>query len=543
MRRKARNGALSVHAIAGSHVVLLGIDMAEPKTSGLLGFAIKRIDHTEGERYWLQGFKTFEETDPGLPPGSLVSTLDHPVQAFLWSDFTAKPNHHYTYRVVAMTGKPKDLDQTESVEVDISTEDEAQGVHTVYFNRGVAGSQAYARKFGNRHPDQVSRGRAWTWLSRGLVEGLLRFIGQANGERFGLRAALYEAQYAPVLDALAAAATAGADVKIVFDARPNPLNYPNARNREAMTEAGLSHLAIPREANRSYIAHNKFIVLLEDGQPTGVWTGSTNITAGGIFGHSNVGHLVRDRAMAAQYLEYWTQLSRDAEARTLRIFNEGETPLPEGLPPSDTRHAIFSPRSSLQALQWYADRMDQARHSVFFTAAFGVNDLFERVLTADKPYLRYVLVERGGDDIELIRRDPDNRIAVGSLIGHTGLERWLREQTTGLNVHVRYVHTKYMLIDPLTDDPLVITGSANFSDASTKNNDENMLVIRGDRRVADIYLGEFMRLFNHFYFRAFVRDLEDAPPGLGHLRPNDSWRLPYYHPGSFRTKERVLFAG
>ena len=37
-----------------------------------------------------------------------------------------------------------------------------------------------------------------------------------------------------------------------------------------------------------------------------------------------------------------------------------------------------------------------------------------------------------------------------------------------------------MLIDPLSEYSIVITGSANFSDASTERNDENMLVIRGD---------------------------------------------------------------
>ena len=39
--------------------------------------------------------------------------------------------------------------------------------------------------------------------------------------------------------------------------------------------------------------------------------------------------------------------------------------------------------------------------------------------------------------------------------------------------------------------PIVVTGSANFSNASCVDNDENMLVIRGDKRVADVYLGEF----------------------------------------------------
>jgi phosphatidylserine/phosphatidylglycerophosphate/cardiolipin synthase-like enzyme len=61
-----------------------------------------------------------------------------------------------------------------------------------------------------------------------------------------------------------------------------------------------------------------------------------------------------------------------------------------------------------------------------------------------------------------------------------------------------------MLLDPLSEDPILVTGSANFSDASCIENDENMLVIRGNKRVADIYLGEFMRLYKHFSFAEFV---------------------------------------
>ncbi len=55
--------------------------------------------------------------------------------------------------------------------------------------------------------------------------------------------------------------------------------------------------------------------------------------------------------------------------------------------------------------------------------------------------------------------------------------------------------------NPLGTNPLVVSGSANFSEASTTDNDENMLIIRGNPRVADIYLGEFMRLYRHFAFR------------------------------------------
>jgi phosphatidylserine/phosphatidylglycerophosphate/cardiolipin synthase-like enzyme len=39
-----------------------------------------------------------------------------------------------------------------------------------------------------------------------------------------------------------------------------------------------------------------------------------------------------------------------------------------------------------------------------------------------------------------------------------------------------------MLVDSLGDDPIVATGSANFSGTSQHANDENMLVIRGHAR-------------------------------------------------------------
>ena len=547
MRQVARNGSFTVQAIAGSYVVLLGIDIAEASTQGLLGFAIERVDKAAGTRRWLEGQKTFAETDPGLPAGTSVPTLQHPVQGFLWQDFTAQPGREYTYRVVAMRGEPKDLTQGEVVEVGVTTENEDTGKHAIWFNRGVAGSQAYARKFGNQEPDQVADNAAWNWLSRGLVEALIAYIGQAKNGSFSLRGALYEFQYAPVLAAFGAARDLGADVKLVVDERANSANTPRGENQKAIAAAEINDLVIPRTANPSAIAHNKFIVLLEDGKPTQVWTGSTNITDGGIFGHSNVGHLVRDPDVAAIYLNAWERLSKDPESGPLRTDNESASPLPEGLTPEGSITPVFSPRPDLGALEWYRDRMDQAGAGVFFTAAFGVNDLFHTVLATPRDYLRYVLLESDDAKLEGID-DPNNRIAFGSVLGNNAFERWLKEKTTNLNTHVRYIHTKYMLVDPLGDDPLVITGSANFSNASTKTNDENMLVIRGDKTVADIYLGEFMRLFKHYQYRDFIQKQNQAAdpaaggPGRPHLAPDDSWTKASFTDGTVQQKERKLFA-
>ena len=167
MRHTQPGPVLSVRAIGGLHVVTLAWDFApgqEAKRNGLLGFAIERSELANGnviERYFLRGIKRFKEKDEGLPPGTPVPTSEHPIQSFQWGDYTAKPGTTYRYRVIPTFGKPKLLfvDYASSTTVEITTESEAgsggpDGArHDVYFNRGVAGSQAYARKFGVKKPD------------------------------------------------------------------------------------------------------------------------------------------------------------------------------------------------------------------------------------------------------------------------------------------------------------------------------------------------------------------------------------------------------
>ncbi len=106
------------------------------------------------------------------------------------------------------------------------------------------------------------------------------------------------------------------------------------------------------------------------------------------------------------------------------------------------------------------------------------------------------------------------------------------------------MRTKYLLIDPLSDDPVVITGSANFSQASTVNDDENMLIIRGNKRAADILLCEFMQLFNHFRSRNVLnRQSDEEEAEYSKPVADDSWTGAYYDGGSQSCAERRLFGG
>ncbi len=547
VRIRAANGALSVHAIVGTHVALFGMDLPKEATDGLLGFAIRRTNHDDGKRFYLRNFLLFKTNDKGK--ASNHSSLHNPFQEFLWGDYTLRPEQTYTYRIVARYGEPGKLTSRHTVELEVTTESEDDERHGVFFNRGVAGSQRYAEKFHNRRPKDVGP-EAYEWLSRGLAESMTAFIRQADGPGKGLRAAVYELTHEPVVHEFAEALQRGADVRIVYDAVDNAEDYPAAKNTALIADEGLA--AIAKKRTRTAIAHNKFVVLLEKGKPTQVWTGSTNITEGALYGQLNVGHVIRDRRVAKAFLEYWTTLLDDPARKDMRLSNDERTPTPAGPPPQHRTIPLFSPRKGLSALEWYAGRMDAATQSVFLTAAFGVSAPLQAIFEKPKPYLRYLLLDKPGK-VTTINRNPANRVAAGGYLGKGGWRQWLEEALTDLNKHVRYVHTKVMLIDPLGDDPIVITGSANFSKASTTDNDENMLVIRGDTRVADIYLGEFMRVFTHFRFRGKTKtderrtipsaDVPGAPRGKAklYLRETDAWARRFYVAGSTRERERLLF--
>lgn len=562
MRATGSGAELKAAAYAGTYVVVLAWDTLSgqaPSRADLLGYAIERTELDEGgqpvERYWMRGIKRFKNRDKGLPPGTPVSTAEHPIQSYLWADYTPKPGRRYLYRIVPLCGtvKHSQLDEAAAVTLAVTTELEvpppllegaARVRHDVYFNRGVIGSQAYAREFGNREPDAENpRSPEMRWLSRGLFEALLHFIGLA-GDGMALRAAFYEFHYQPVANMFAKAIEAGADVKIVYDAERD---Y-KAKNEATIRTARLdeNNAVIPRTVSEG-IRHNKFIILLKNAKPIAVWTGSTNISAGGLFGHSNVGHIVWDEAVAAKYLAYWQLLAKNHTPAKLRVANKTATPTPQGPPPAHSITPLFCPRDSKdsnETLQWYADRLAQAKELSCTTFAFNIDEVFQGVLRRESSVLRYVVKDDPLGEDESLGQDRDVIFAAGAFLSEGALANFLAERSNPLNKN-RYIHNKIMLVDPLSEDPLVITGSANFSRPSQRINDENMLVVHGDTRIADIYFGEFMRVFDHHYARYIVRLLSDegrSDPEAGYLKEKAAdWVPSHFNPASYKSKRRKVF--
>jgi phosphatidylserine/phosphatidylglycerophosphate/cardiolipin synthase-like enzyme len=588
--KSAKTGGYQVFAVSGTNTISFAIDAAKTRTEGLLGFAVERVDPQANQRYFVYGFKVFPSVVPRPDATTKVTTFDHPVQSFVWDDFTGKPDHEYEYVFHPLKGEPKNLDRSaKPISITVRTEPLfSQLEHDVFFNRGVASSQAYTREFGNKKPDELEgdeQERAKEWLSRQLDDALLKFIADARkGDT--LLCCFYEFRYRPVADALKAALGRGVNVRLIVDAKDNKpkgmdgkvqASFPRAENLQMIADARIPKKnVILREAKTSNIQHNKFMVLLKGKAqtPSEVWTGSTNISEGGIFGQTNVGHWVRNGKVAEMFQAYWQVLSKDPgahdgdDAATAKSENKALNEAVEAIvaAPTDRNDikkgvtTVFSPRTGPKVLDMYATMVDQAEDLSCITLAFGISKVFKDMLKDNPPdaHIAFFLLEKE-DKANTRAKDPfvelnaKNNVyeAFGSFLQHP-LYQWAAETNTRklqLNTHVSYIHSKFLLQDPLGKDPIVVTGSANFSTASTNSNDENMLLIRGDKRVADIYFTEFNRLFFHYYFRsvqertARALDAEEkktTDQQTLFLAETDAW-LKAYKPRSLKQKRVDIF--
>jgi hypothetical protein len=234
MRVSTPEGRFRAKAIAGTRAVMIALDCDDSARKGLLGFAFRRQRvGTDPEPKWLRSLKVFESVVPKPDPDKGdYRTNEFPIQSFLWSDFTAEPGTTYQFEIFPAFGKPGELKLGDSLKLKVTTEDENDGQHGIWFNRGAIASQAYARQFQNHKPTDKEmnnpKDKHTKWLSRGLLEACLEYINTTKRSE-ALRACLYEFTYAPVIEAFKKKADEGFDVKLIVhqDKKGNNLGAIN----------------------------------------------------------------------------------------------------------------------------------------------------------------------------------------------------------------------------------------------------------------------------------------------------------------------------
>jgi phosphatidylserine/phosphatidylglycerophosphate/cardiolipin synthase-like enzyme len=534
-----------VKAYAGTNGVLLAMDLAESRRQGLLGFAIEK---QQGAKPWLFLFNSL--TFPGkahtFPQFHATPSDKAPLQKFRWADYAANPGMTIHYRVHLAYGTADAPQLGEALELTITCDDGQPSGQSVIFNRAVAASQAFQRKF----PDldaQISVNKnmpieAWPdaprqWLENGLLGRLLGFIERAVDGQWALDIAIYEYQLQVIVDAVNAALARGVQVRVLYHARPDDEDT-------TINEASLAKLPATSKLGRitHNIFHNKFMVLSRVGEgaqrtPQAVLCGSTNFTANGVYRQANVVHVLDDAAVSASYLRTFEEVwATPADVGATRDWITAHNPMDAAQP----LFAGFSPRTGGADLREFVEIIEAAQKDVLFVTAFSLPDSILNALLG-KPnddILRYGL-QNTASRITGFHADRTAEFAATALL-NTGLEGWLRENMKGQKGNL-LVHTKAVVTDFTTDMPMIISGSHNLSASASNGNDENYLIIRGDTDLADRYGLELLRFYEHYRFRYFAKKL--ALKQVSPLAVDDSWTNDYYVEGDLRQLSRLRFAG
>lgn len=576
MRVKDSQNGVSAKAFSGTTGIMLAFDIDEKLKKDFLGFAIRRTD--KFKTAWLQGALRFPGEQTGTTFGLVDSNLA-PIQKFRWSDYSVYPGSDYTYEIIAVNGKPGKLKYTEGPTLKISTQSTTSGKHEVVFNRAVAASQAYERKFGQTKPnneDDPAHLEAREWLSRGIKERLLSFLRRAKDNTFSLDIAIYEFEVREIVDVLNKLVNKANAPKIRLIYHAKKKDEQTLVNEERVHELDRKITVIPRVTHK--IFHHKFVILKQNGQPVSVLAGSTNFTDNAFYLQANVVHVMNDQAIAGAYDKLFENLvANSSDPSKTKAYNSE----PENFAPVGNAHIYFSPRKGLIDITELRNLLKNAAHNFILCSAF---DIHEELIDIIENHPNQQLVKYGlqNSRSKLTGFHRNQTFAVPGFLKESVASAFKAESTKRRGGEGSiYIHLKTFVVDFATDHPKVIFGSHNFSKAASDGNDENLNIIENDTEVADIYMIEMFRLYDHYRFR-FNQDREKKDIDLAiealkkqkkattaepqkaaidleikklrekkklvkpkplELAPDNSWIADYFDPNDFKFLERQTFIG
>lgn len=154
----------------------------------------------------------------------------------------------------------------------------------------------------------------------------------------------------------------------------------------------------------------------------------------------------------------------------------------KALPATGTIQVAFPPEEDANGL--IVNALREARKSVRVQAfSFTSNEVSFALIAA----------KRRGVDVQVIADSEQARKLENHKLGllhQNGIRVWLDEQHQS-------AHNKVMLIDGESTSPTLLTGSMNFTYSGQFKNAENLLVMRGNKALADAYGANWQRHFNH----------------------------------------------
>jgi phosphatidylserine/phosphatidylglycerophosphate/cardiolipin synthase-like enzyme len=485
---------------------------------------------------------------------------------------------------------------------------------------GLPNAAVLTKKIAN--PDDPIRARLVGDLETGVLALLKRAVDE-NGQCY---CALYELADKDLVDHLAAL---GKRAHVVLSNAGDDTEKGNGDGDSTNTDARhrLHELKIDvtdRMLKKGHIGHNKFVVYVDKKGPQAVLSGSTNWTSTGLCAQSNNAIIVEQPALAREYLDYWNLLKKDTlaakgdgsklQGAPFRTSNKKERPtqpLSNGHDePSGDLRAWFSPNTAQKNvprskgktpptpadLNEVFELIEGAKQGALFLAFIPGNPsivtTLKQVYDAKTKagqlfYLRgaatspdpagvfkvdlYHRSSTSDGSVRAVENPPDLRTGArssASVVSVAGIfAAFAQWEAEIYKIGHAVIHDKIVVIDPFTDDSVVITGSHNLGFRASYNNDENLLVIRGNRSVAEAYAAHVLDVYEHYRWRwtlqAPMRDAFDklkkrSPKAKAadlwkkvsatttastirnawkNLRPNDGWQDFYIEHKDFLAAE------
>ncbi|MFW9767514.1 MAG: phospholipase D-like domain-containing protein [Candidatus Thorarchaeota archaeon] len=549
MRDRTEANKLTLKVYAGTTGVLLAMNIDDSIREDFLGFAIKRTSYKrngQAVEKWLQGLLRF----PGTKGKKLtpINTNEAPIQKFRWSDYCVYPDSDYIYELHRVSGDYKNPTVTPGPSVKIHTESMNGPHHQVVFNRAVAASQAYQRRFAGINPQDpylhpTFKKVAMIWLARGVDMKMKEFINRAKDDKWALDFAAFQIELDWVADELKKARDRGVDLRILYHATKNR-NTQTQKNELCLKDFD-DTIKQPRITYNLF--HQKIIVLSKKegdppkNQPVAVLTGSTNFTHNGVYRQANVVHVINDKTLAREYHNYFNDMwgvYRTEVGKVRNHIEDTDAIVQLNNPPE--YQVVFSPRKTAGDRSEVIRIIKQAKKNVISCTAYDLHPTILEALTpsGNDKVIRYGLQDKESDITGVHRRGT----FVTPAYLEEGFESFVKESFAKQKGNI-YIHLKTILCDFNTRDPWIITGSNNFSNASSEDNDENMIIIRGDTNVADIYLCEMMRLYDHYRFRwNRKRRLLVTTHGRLKLHKSSKWTNDYFDDEKLEYHERMQFS-
>ena len=308
-------------------------------------------------------------------------------------------------------------------------------------------------------------------FSNGLDDKLIKHIDSAEKTVF---AHFYQIGRKKIVDAFVRAARrlGPENVRLVTD---NHYHHKASYKKyyDPLKEAGINVINDAVASKGSAQSHNKFCVV----DSKSVWTGSYNITDNGTEQNNNNAVLIKSEKVAKAYELELLEMHRDhlfGKKKSNNIDHyftlESGIPIEVYMAPTDN--------SASEIIKEIRD----ADHSIYF-AMFTFSH--KGIIAAIERKINSGIVAKGYIDNLFAGRT----YSINKHISGESLEvKWDNTQAM--------VHHKFMVIDPITDsNPTVITGSFNFTTSAEKRNDENIVIIH-DKRIANLYFKEFIKLFH-----------------------------------------------